>query len=1053
MLAASLLSGFASAQVQTVSGTLSVAELSAGQSTTLTVSYSATDAAGEAAATTGLGLRLHYDSSVIQMDAYTERLFTGSQPFQFKDDTTDLDGDPNTDKYYLTSWADTSGAGWPVDGNTGNPLEQPLTLYVVPLTALSGYNGTTLNFTVSSSAAGYQFSSESVAVLKIPGTVSTLSDLTASYTISSGASADITIPGDLTGNGFDGKMGVDPEVPADQVDNVTVKGSYVSGDLTFARPPTGTEAPVADGWCDLGNAKCAARDLPRVGSNLYFRRFEHAKAIEWCEGQNGRLPTRQEVKDHLVPIVGDDGVFETDLAWPQQGSKYWTADLNAAGTKAFSYTPRAYAAGREIGAVLNHVTNTANLTGTPLWTICVDSASSTSSTTTITLDPAFASDVTSYSASVANPASTASIVPVLTDSFASISEYTANGTAVTANTFDVAEGSNDISITVLAEDGVGTTTYSVALTRAEAMAITLAASETVTTVNQSAYTVSGTCNVADVSVSVTFTDGSVTASSDAAACTAGAWTASADISGLSDGTITITAAGTSPGETSTVTGSANKDTQGPVVSVPADITVDAESASGTPASDAAIAAFLQAATASDATDGSVSVTNDSPDTFSVGATIVTFSAADSLGNVGTNTATVTVEDQSPPVITIEDTTIAATDAGGTAKTETAVADWLASVSSTDNVDGTVTEGITNDAPDVFPLGDTTVTFSVTDSSDLTATATAVLTITDLTAPVVSAPGSITVAATNASGTASSMSALAGDWKLAPLAGALAVGPNANEVGNWWSNDDAAVTARACLFDDIVRFGSDGSFANVMGSETWLEGWQGVEGEQCGAPVAPHDGSASATYTYDASTGSLMIEGLGSHLGLPKVYNGGEMGNPADAPASVTYTVTEMSDSAMTIQINYAETFIWQYKYVKVASSALVGDWKLSPIAGALAVGPNANEVGNWWSNDDAAVTARACLFDDVFKFGADGAFHNVMGAETWVEGWQGGGDACAAPVAPHDGSVSATYVYDADAATITVNGLGAHIGLPKVHNSGEIGAPADAVLLYNLHHL
>jgi hypothetical protein len=28
-----------------------------------------------------------------------------------------------------------------------------------------------------------------------------------------------------------------------------------------------------------------------------------------------------------------------------------------------------------------------------------------------------------------------------------------------------------------------------------------------------------------------------------------------------------------------------------------------------------------------------------------------------------------------------------------------------------------------------------------------------------------------------------MSALAGDWKLAPLAGALAVGPNANEVGN------------------------------------------------------------------------------------------------------------------------------------------------------------------------------------------------------------------------------------------------------------------------------
>ena len=43
------------AQTQSVSGTLGVSELSAGQSTTLTVSYSATDADGNAVATTGLG--------------------------------------------------------------------------------------------------------------------------------------------------------------------------------------------------------------------------------------------------------------------------------------------------------------------------------------------------------------------------------------------------------------------------------------------------------------------------------------------------------------------------------------------------------------------------------------------------------------------------------------------------------------------------------------------------------------------------------------------------------------------------------------------------------------------------------------------------------------------------------------------------------------------------------------------------------------------------------------------------------------------------------------
>ena len=92
------------------------------------------------------------------------------------------------------------------------------------------------------------------------------------------------------------------------------------------------------------------------------------------------------------------------------------------------------------------------------------------------------------------------------------------------------------------------------------------------------------------------------------------------------------------------------------------------------------------------------------------------------------------------------------------------------------------------------------------------------------------------------------SALAGDWTLAPVAGALQVGWDADNVGGWWSSGEGEVTGRACMFDDIFRFGADGSFANVMGSETWLESWQGVDGDQCGAPVAPQDGGASATYT-------------------------------------------------------------------------------------------------------------------------------------------------------------------------------------------------------------
>jgi hypothetical protein len=583
VLVSVIATGAAYAQVQTVTGTLSVAELSAGQSTDLTVSYTATDVDGNATLTQGLGLQLHYDSSVLSLGDYQERLFTGSQPFQIKDDTTDADNDPKTDKFWLTPWANTgSGSGWPADGNTGEAMAQPLNLYIVPLTAISGFNGSTLNFAYSTVSAGYEFSGDSVTINKIPGTVSTLSNLTATH----------------------------------------------------------------------------------------------------------------------------------------------------------------------------------------------------STTTDVPLTPTFDSDVTSYTGSVAYPASSISLVPTLTDSFAAISEYTVDGNAVTDNAVSLAVGSNAVSITVTAEDGTGTTTYSVAMTRAEALAIALTAPSVITTANQDAYGLSGTCNVTGVSVVVNLTSGSASASSAAAACNDGSWSATADASGLPDGTVTVSATGTTSLETNTVSASVNKDTTGPIVSVPANITVDAVSADGTAASNATIAAFLQGASAADATDGSVSVTNDSPTVFPVGSTTVTFSASDSLGNVGSNTATVTVEDQSPPVITPPtSTTVAATDANGTAKTDAAIAAFLGSVSSLDNVDGAVTEGISNDAPDLFPIGATTVTFTLADSSGLTGTATAVLTVSDQAAPVVTAPAAVTIAATDANGTVASNSAIT-----AFLAGASAT-----------DNVDASVT--------------------------------------------------------------------------------------------------------------------------------------------------------------------------------------------------------------------------------------------------------------------
>ncbi len=92
----------------------------------------------------------------------------------------------------------------------------------------------------------------------------------------------------------------------------------------------------------------------------------------------------------------------------------------------------------------------------------------------------------------------------------------------------------------------------------------------------------------------------------------------------------------------------------------------------------------------------------------------------------------------------------------------------------------------------------------------------------------------------------------GTWMMAPVAGALMVGPAPND-GSWWSNSEGDVTTRACYFDDEYVFGADGSFNNVQGTETWLEAWQGVESDQCGAPVAPHDRSDERRGGYECSS--------------------------------------------------------------------------------------------------------------------------------------------------------------------------------------------------------
>jgi hypothetical protein len=182
------------------------------------------------------------------------------------------------------------------------------------------------------------------------------------------------------------------------------------------------------------------------------------------------------------------------------------------------------------------------------------------------------------------------------------------------------------------------------------------------------------------------------------------------------------------------------DTQAPILSgVPAAMTVEQLTPDGT-------ALTLALPAAADVCDAAPVVASDAPAVFPVGTTVVTFTATDASGNVATATTTVTVLGNSAPVFTSVPAPVRVEQANrnGTAVT-------LAAPVVTDACDPAPV--VTSDAPAVFPLGKTVVTFTATNSSGNVATAATSVTVVDTTAPVLSnVPAPITAKRKNPKGT-------------------------------------------------------------------------------------------------------------------------------------------------------------------------------------------------------------------------------------------------------------------------------------------------------------
>jgi hypothetical protein len=120
-----------------------------------------------------------------------------------------------------------------------------------------------------------------------------------------------------------------------------------------------------------------------------------------------------------------------------------------------------------------------------------------------------------------------------------------------------------------------------------------------------------------------------------------------------------------------------------------------------------------------------------------------FVLAVSLFLVGCHHGYDTAPDIVAPVITGPSAiTFAAEDASGAVSQDAVISGFLDSIVATDSADGPV--AVSNNAPDFFPLGDTTVYFIATDSSGNRATFAVVVTVVDSAAPILLIPDDITL---------------------------------------------------------------------------------------------------------------------------------------------------------------------------------------------------------------------------------------------------------------------------------------------------------------------
>jgi len=270
-----------------------------------------------------------------------------------------------------------------------------------------------------------------------------------------------------------------------------------------------------------------------------------------------------------------------------------------------------------------------------------------------------------------------------------------------------------------------------------------------------------------------------------------------------------------------------------------------------------------------------SVTNNAVEPFALGNTTVTWIVTDGSGNTETATQVVTVTDTEKPKITAPADVYVTSDAGKCTASGVALGTPVTS----DNCSVAI---VTNDAVEPFVLGNTTVTWTVTDGSGNKQTAIQILTVTDTEKPSISAPPAITVNTDSGKNTASGLSL--GNPVVADNCSVVKIVNDASEplsIGDhiitWIVTDGSGNISTATQSVKVVDnqnpvftqclTGNDQTVSANPGIATYLQ-----NGTSWNPTVADNDQVASLNYTLSGVTVGTgnNLQGVKFNLGLTNV---------------------------------------------------------------------------------------------------------------------------------------------------------------------------------------